>query len=340
MHENKKMYLPKIIKYIDSKEIGLSRDFEDRFIQQWTALKSEYIDLLHGELSMVISFGMFYVMNIQQNINVNVMELNKFFTTILLRKKDLRKKMKKKNNEYVTVPYTFSYQPVVHQSPDTLCGVLENLGFSNLCMETNILIRIVGKDPVTFQFRKNGDLWAMNFADIKWSMITVIPESSQGVMQPTNIRFRLQSFRSLNRNVVGLIEEYKPLVESTHMLKTTDGYILDAFFQNKNIYYATEKVTKIYRNLDSINDLSQSLKVEVSRVTELKLNDEKTKLIRSASSRVEVNLCPSLPSLESSNDELKSYARYILDKALTLAIRFDVIRNSSASGSDDGTDQV
>ena len=73
MHENKKMYLPKIIKHIDSKEFGFSRDFEERFIQQWTTLKSEYIDLLHGELIMVISFGMFYVMNIQQNKDVNML---------------------------------------------------------------------------------------------------------------------------------------------------------------------------------------------------------------------------------------------------------------------------
>ena len=325
MHENREMYLPKITKPIDSKEMSFWEDFEEKFIQQWATLKSEYIDLVHGDISMIISFGIFYVMNVQQNKGMNVSKLNRLFTNISQRKKELEKKKEKKIN-YKTMPYTFSFQPVVHQNTDTICDVLKNLGFLYSGMETNISIRIGGKDLVVCHFRENGYLWTMNFSDTKWGIITVVPKSSQDVMQPTNIRFRLQSFKYLNREVFGLIKEYKPLVESKPMFRITpDGYILDAFFHDQDILYAREKVTKIYRNLDSNDDLSQSLKVEVSRVTELKLNDEKTKLIRSASSRVEVNLCPSLPSLKSLNNELKSYSRYILDKALILASRFDVI---------------
>ena len=274
---------------------------------------------------MIISFGIFYVMNVQQNKDMNVLKINRIITNISQRKKELEKK-KEEKIIYKTMPYTFSFQPVVHQNTDTICDVLKNLGFLYSGMETNISIRIGGKDLVVCHFRENGYLWTMNFSDTKWGIIPVVPESSQDVMQPTNIRFRLQSFKYLNREVFSLIKEYKPLVESKPMFRITpDGYILDAFFHDQDILYAREKVTKIYRNLDSNDDLSQSLKVEVSRVTELKLNDEKTKLIGSASSRVEVNLCPSLPSLKSLNNELKSYARYILDKALILASRFDVI---------------
>ena len=88
MHEYREMCLPKITKPIDSKEMSFSEDFEERFIQQWaTLMKFEYIDLVHGDISMIISVGIFYVMNVQQNKGMNVSKLNRLFTNISQRKK-------------------------------------------------------------------------------------------------------------------------------------------------------------------------------------------------------------------------------------------------------------
>lgn len=61
-----------------------------------TTLKSEYIHLLHGELVMVNSFGMFYAISIQQNKYMNVIELSRFFANIPQRQKEPRKRTKKK----------------------------------------------------------------------------------------------------------------------------------------------------------------------------------------------------------------------------------------------------
>ena len=131
----------------------------------------------------------------------------------------------------------------------------------------NISIRIRGNDPVICHFRVNGYLWTMNFSGTKWCIRTVVSESSQDIMHPTNIRFRLQSFKYLNRKVVGLINNIDHLWK---VIICSDAYVLDAFFYYKDISNAREKETKIYsRNLNSNNNLSLGLKVEVSRVREL-----------------------------------------------------------------------
>ena len=97
MHENREMYLPKITKPIDSKEMSFSEDFEEKFIQQWATLKSEYINLVHGDISMIISFGIFYVMNVQQNKGMNVSKLNRLFTNIYIPQKKRARKEGGKN---------------------------------------------------------------------------------------------------------------------------------------------------------------------------------------------------------------------------------------------------
>lgn len=78
-NDKREMFIPKI-KDVSANEDNFPKDFEQKFLQQWNALKSEYTGLLHGELSMNISFGMFFVMNYPQHDSVNVMDLNHFST--------------------------------------------------------------------------------------------------------------------------------------------------------------------------------------------------------------------------------------------------------------------
>nr|XP_022295826.1 uncharacterized protein LOC111105743 isoform X2 [Crassostrea virginica] len=237
------------------------RDFEEKFVQQWNDLKSEY-------------------------------------------------------NE-----------PGVDLSTDTISIILERLGF--FCLnnqeEKKISVRINGESPVFCNFDQNGELVRMNFADIKWSMLTFVPEGPQYHKQFTNIRFRLQSFREVDRKNVVKMEEYTQLVQRGKVLKATpSGYIIDAFFQKKDITFAREKIIKTYHNLDCGDDFAGvNLKVEVAKVTELKPNTGMTQLHRINSSKIEVIFSPYVPQLESTDENLRSYARHILEKSLRLAREFE-----------------
>lgn len=120
-----------------------------------------------------------------------------------------------RNGKYMQIPYTFSFQPGVNLSTDTIRIILERLGF--FCLdnqeEKKISVRINGETPVFCNFDQNGEFASMNFADIKWSMLTFIPEGPQYHKKFTNIRFRLQSFREVDRKNVVKMEEYTQLVQ-------------------------------------------------------------------------------------------------------------------------------
>ena len=120
------------IKDVNANENNFPKDFEQKFPHQWNALKSEYTGLLHGELSMNISFGMFFVMNVPQRDSINVMNLNHYFNSVDQKKKQAQQRMEQIRGLFLeSVPYLFSFQPVVNLSSDRIRIILENLGFTD-----------------------------------------------------------------------------------------------------------------------------------------------------------------------------------------------------------------
>lgn len=79
IHSNQKKYVPKLL---DANTEDNLCEFETRFVQQWNFLRTRYNSIFHGFLSFSISFGTFYVMNIESNSRMNVSKLNDLFNTI------------------------------------------------------------------------------------------------------------------------------------------------------------------------------------------------------------------------------------------------------------------
>ena len=176
-NDKREMFIPKI-KDVSANEDNFPKDFEQKFLQQWNVLKSEYTGLLHGELSMNISFGMFFVMNYPQHDSVNVMDLNHYFNSVDQRKKQAQQRMEQVRGFLLEpVPYLFSFQPVVNLSSDRIRIILENLGFTDAENEIEKRISLRMNSTHLFNFNENGKLCSLNFPDIRWSMITVVPGS-------------------------------------------------------------------------------------------------------------------------------------------------------------------
>lgn len=265
-----------------------------------------------------------YIMNIKCNDNLDVRDLNTLFANVDERKIKANKMMKRAT-DIKHVLYTFSFQPVVHLASDRIRGILETNGFVHAKSETKISIRLGKNTPIFCNFMEDGKLGSLNFSDVKWSMITVIPIESKNTLQPTHIRFRLQSYREVKRKDVGRIQRLRSLVRNGKILRTTpDGYGVADFINTNSITYSREKIIETYYALHS-NDKFRGVhfKVEIAKVSELKLNPDKNKLVRlNCNPRVEVILSPAIPPLESSNDDISAYARCILAKALKLADEF------------------
>ena len=322
IHGKEEKWVPKL-RSVDANE-GVFRNFEKTFVEKWNVLKSDYIDLLHGELCLIISFGVMYVMNINCNENLDVRDLNNLLANLDERKKKANK-MTKRATVKKCVPYTFSFQPVVHLVSDRIRCILETNGFVHAKTETKISIRL-GKDtPIFCNFMEDGKLGSLNFSDVKWSMITVIPVESKNTLQHTHIRFRVQSYREVKRKDVGRIQRLGSLVHNGKILKTTpDGYHVADFINTNSITYSREKIIETYYALHRNDDFrGVHFKVEIAKVRELKLNPDKSKLVRPyGNPRVEVILSPAIPPLESTDDDISAYARCILAKALKLADEF------------------
>ena len=262
-------------------------------------------------------------MNIQHDEYLDVLKLNNLLTTIDQRKKEENEKIRwKRKGRNVDVPYIFSFQPVVSLRAEQIGNILNKLGFSLIENEEKLSIKFNEEDPLLCNFRKNGELYSIDFPEIKWSMINVVPATVN--KQPTNIRFKIQSFREVNTKVVETMEKYNVLLQCGKIFKATrNGFEVYGShpLPRKTIQFAKEKDTEIYHNPNE--EGSSPFKIEVSKVNELKFNADTMELQRVTDPRVEVTMIPGLPPLESSDEELKSYARYIWDKALSLGREFD-----------------
>lgn len=297
MHNEQERYVPKLIHVNSDRNCN---DFETRFIQQWNVLRTGYNAVFHGDLFLSISFGKFYVMNIESNSALKVAELNELLTTIYSRKKTAWQtaSKRKKKTKQVKVPYTFSFQPVVFSDTGKVRKVLEHFGFTidnDGIKKTKI--SSIFKSPVLgmHDFNECGELCCINYSDIKWFMATVIPETSNN--STLNIRYKLQSSRDLDGKHVSK-KDKKTLKADTN------GYQLP---QSCHVVYAKEKVVESY----SLTDWFAGYKVMVEVATVNELIEDAGKLVRSNDRRVEVLVLPEIPNIYTSEEDLTLYARHI-----------------------------
>lgn len=303
-HYARETFIPKLMHVSSDKNYS---EFEVRFLQQWNVLRTAYSAAFHGDLFLSISFGTLYVMDIEKYSTLNVFELNDLFTTLDTRRQHLRQMTKGKNK--IKVPYTFSFQPVVLSNKGKMRTVLERLGFTNDIndIKTKISIRFGPPNFLMLDYDENGDVCCLKLSEIKWLMSTLVPAAN--TKQGTDIRFKLQSYRDLDRGYVN--RKYKKL-----LTKNANGYQL---LSPCGISYAREKVVETYTSTNWFG--GYKLMVEVAAVTELTQNA--SLLVRPDAPRLEVLLLPEIPRVTASDEELKSNTRQIQQFALTLAAEFE-----------------
>lgn len=312
MHNEQERYVPKLIHVTSDRSCN---DFETRFVQQWNVLKTGYNAVFHGDLFLSISFGKFYVMNIECNSALKVMELNKLFTTIHLRQRDARQTAprRKKKTKQVKVPYTFSFQPVVFSDTGKVRKVLEHFGFTEEndgIKKTKISLIFKSSVLGRHDFNECGELFCINFSEIKWFMANVIPESSNN--STPNIRYKLLSSRDLDGKHVSK-KDMKTLKADTN------GYQLP---QSCHVVYAREKVVQSY----SLTGWFAGYKVMVETATVNELKEDAGKLTPNGDARVEeveVLVLPEIPNINTPAEELTSYARHLWKWTLDLAAEFE-----------------
>lgn len=311
-HQKRDRYVPKL-KRIDIDE-DFNNDFEEKLIQQWNVLKNEYDYIFHGDICMSISLGTFYVMAIRQGREMNVTEFNKIIKTIEDRKT-------KQNN---TKKLNFSFHPFVSNTKENIRGILEGLGFSRYDEgRKTVSIKFKETNPVTLKFMENGEFICMDLPDIKWFMANVIPRAPQN----KHIRYKLQTLRKIDKECASRLEGYQILMQNRNFLTTNgNGYLVnESLMKSRTVPFAKETNIETYSCDNSI------CKVEVATVRELELIPETTELVPKTDPRTEVTIFPRIPSLKASEDELKAYARDILETGLTLATELEKSISSAES---------
>lgn len=303
IHSNQKKYVPKLL---DANTEDNLCEFETRFVQQWNFLRTRYNSIFHGFLSFSISFGTFYVMNIESNSRMNVSKLNDLFNTINERKK-ARQTATKHDTErtHVSVPYIFSFQPTAFSSTTKLHRIIEQFGFTRDSDETKktTLVKFKYPDVGMHNFDENGELNRIGLSQNKWFMATVLPAQSSA--QLTSIRYGLKSYRNVERENISNI--------NLKLLETgTDEYQIKP---SCDIHRAIKKVSELY----SVSNWFGEKKVKLNIKTTTELKGDAKKLVPCSSSNLEVLVLPEIPNIDTCEEELRSYARHIWKWAIEFA---------------------
>lgn len=96
--------------------------------------------------------------------------------------------------------------------------------------------------------------------------------------------------------------------------------------KSKIVSFAKDKEIETYCSCDN-----NTCKVEVATVRELELIPQTMELVPKTDPRTELTIFPRIPSLKASEDELKVYARDILETGLKLATELEKSISSAES---------
>lgn len=304
IHSKQEKYVPKLLHA--GTEDNLC-EFETRFVQQWNFLRTRYNSIFHGFLSFCISFGTFYVMNIESDSTMNVAKLNDLFKTIKERKKKALQTATKygKERTHVRVPYIFSFQPAVFSSTTKLRKIIEQFGFTRDSdeMKRTTMVKFKYPNVGKHNFDENGELFRIELSENKWFMATVLPAQSSA--QLTRIKYGLKSFRNVKSENISKIN--LKLIETA-----TNEYQMEP---SCDIHRATEKVSELY----SVTNWFGEKKVKLHIKTTTQLKGDAKKLVPCSSSKLVVLVLPEIPNRDTSEEELRSYARHIWKWAIEFA---------------------
>ncbi|XP_062606818.1 uncharacterized protein LOC134268569 [Saccostrea cucullata] len=313
-HTIRKRYHPRLRNHSD----GCSENFfQSSFLLQWDKIRDEYSDIFHGDLSIVLAFGTFYIMDIEKR-HMPLSELNETLQTFEERRERL--KSETHGNGHVCVPYSFAFLPMQGESDDLKRFL--HAYFNRENVQRNVKVRI-GRWGMC-DLDDHLHFLQLEVPQIKWFIGQIIRKTTQENEDGNSIdiRCKIQSFRNLNRHALQTVGGHGDLLNHSRsgalIRKNSEGFIIN----NNNITFIREKETEIYSNktLNIQERIWRTLRVEVSRVKEYRVKSCRCKKI---SERTEVVVVPFLPDIKSSDEEIRQYAKQLWETALFFANKFD-----------------
>ncbi|XP_061186848.1 uncharacterized protein LOC133194972 [Saccostrea echinata] len=300
-HHHETRFLPYLV---HGPELPEWNNFEQTFSIQWEKIKDEYNPIFHGDLSIVLSFGTFYFMNVDK-YTMAVSELNERLQNFKVRRGIIPK------------PFSFSFFPMSDYS-NNLISFLER-HFIKVDTQKELKVRLSYEGMCDLDEHMN--FVQYNAPQVKWLIHHIIlmrKRQSRTGNQPC-VRCKIQSFRTLNRRAIEAMDGYEWIFDTgAHIVKSNDGFVVT----DPNVKFIREKETDIYTNINlNVHEgVWRSIRVEVSKVNEY---DVKYRQCTKMSEKTEVVIIPGILDLNSSDEEVKKYSKQLWDIALHFGKQLD-----------------
>ncbi|XP_062596258.1 uncharacterized protein LOC134257682 [Saccostrea cucullata] len=303
-HNNEIRYLPCLV---HASELPACIDFERTFSMQWEKIKDEYNPIFHGNLSIVLSFGNFYVMNVDKQM-MTISELNRYIQSYEKRRFELLSR--RQRGGFIRIPYSFAFLPISgHYNNLSECL---NLNFEKINSKKEVKVRLANEGMCDLDEHMN--CIGYSAPQIKWLVhqIVLTPKRRTLNGNQISVRCKIQSFRSLDRKAIESMEGMQWLLDiGKHVVKTNEGYDITS----EDIKFIREKETDIYgnRHLNIHEGVWRSMRVGVSKVKEYQVRFRQcTKL----SEKTELVIIPAMLDINSSDEEVNHYSKQLWDIAL------------------------
>ncbi|OWF46871.1 uncharacterized protein LOC110455104 [Mizuhopecten yessoensis] len=296
-HEQKTLYTaspytPNSVKASDSTA------FKQVFKERLEIIRQDFINTYHGDLWIALTFGIFYLFNIDRH-DYTISELETKRTEHV----DTRSVRGQSRHYVQKVRGSFTPLKCNQRNVDTL---LNSLSFKLRSQDVKYQarVRMTKESSGLFIFDENLKVTELRLSDLKWMMVDICRGLKQNGGKRMDVRCKLQSGRHIEGQYLksNLSVLTKSEQNRVRIARPFIGMI--TFAREKHIkYYQCEGHISTERNFPNMD-------IEVSTVTEYS-NPTSDGTFSTVVSKQELTVVPKLPSLDEENDEWIKYIKQI-----------------------------
>lgn len=309
-HENIDKHIPRLLHF--TPDASRDRDtFQRMFLSQWQNVRNKYSTILHGDLSIVLAFGNFYMFDVKEP-SLLISELKEYMGSFPER---LDAFFANKFRYRSRVEYSFSFLPM-----NSHLEKFENLLLAHfLKTKTEKIVKVRVSDYGMCDLDYHQNVLQFHLPEIRWFVGQIIRKPDRSRRNKVSVRCKMQSYRNLNRNRIKSIEGNEDIMDEIssgklfHRNITTGMYIV----KSEKIQYIREKETEIYsnRSLRIENKVWRSLQIEMSKISEYEVGPYSTNCTK-LPERTEIAIIPPIPDTKATDDEIKNYVDDLWDIVL------------------------
>lgn len=309
-HENMKKHIPRLLHF--NPDASRDKDtFQSMLLSQWQKVRNEYSPILHGDLSIVLAFGIFYMVDVKEH-SLSISKLKDLFESFPKRLDDF---LANKSRYKSRVEYSFSFLPM-NSHLDKIKNLL-SAHFLKTKAEKIVKVRVSDYGMCDLDDHQN--VLQLHLPEIKWFVGQIIRKSEHARRNIVSVRCKMQSYRNLNRKEIKIIEGNEDMINEIssgklfHKSFTPETYIV----KSNKIQYIREKETEMYsnRSLCIENKVWRSLLIEISKISEYEVCPYSTRCTK-LPERTEIAIIPPIPDTKATDDEIKNYVDDLWDIAL------------------------